>query len=232
MLTVEEINNMLERLDRQYQSDRETLLRMRELMSRASVITPAESKPAKPTTPPHNLPPRRPVSKASGGGRSNRDIIREFVTRAQEPFTMQDLMKAAKLSGDNAAAALGPNVWSSTLSHLKELGHIEMVKEGAGNIPAAYKLAVPPSELLNPEKNRSSRPSPLQDLVLAAVASIRAITFDRTELYDHFTGSNPELRDRYRLDVVGAVLNRLANRNRGVRIISRSATGNHYEKIQ
>lgn len=101
----------------------------------------------------------------------------------------------------------------------------------ACNLPATYRLAVTPHELLNPTKKRIKRLFPLQDYVEAAIRSIPESRFGRTELHAHLVASFPDYLDKFSLETTGAVLNRLAKSEDVVKTFSRNPTGNIYERI-
>lgn len=234
MLSEAEIDKALEKLEQEYRSDRDALLRMKRLVGREILSGPIETA-AVPSPPPA---PKLPIVKKDSPSakkvvrtRSNREIVKTAIAKAGERFTVTELMSSAKLSGDGEAASLAPSVWSSTLSHLCKSGALEVVTQCVGNTPSVYKLVISEKELLAPVKRGRDQPSPLQDAVKKAISRMSAIVFERTQLFEFLSQEDPNFGERYKLDSVGAVLNRLANNEDGVRIIDRSPSGNTYEKI-
>lgn len=233
MLTEAEIDQALEKLEQEYRSDRDALLRMKQMMSRDILSHPPDIDAS---VSPNKKAFVQPKKKATPVKRvvrtkSNRDIVKNAIVRSGKPFTVTELMAAAKNSGDAEAASLPSSVWSSTLSYLNKNGVLEVVKKSFGNNPAIYRLAISEEELLAPLKRGGEQPSPLQDAVKWGISHMPLIVFERKDLFDFLVSQQPEFAERYKLDSVGAVLNRLANNEDEVRIIERKSTGNTYEKI-
>ncbi len=162
--------------------------------------------------------------------KSNREIVKQMIVNAGEQFTITELKDLAQKTGDEETASLDSGAWSSALSHLCATKKIKIIEKSVGNIPAVYKQVVSDEELVSPVVRGPRMDSPLQDAVKQAIKDVPTETFDRKALFDSILKNDKKFTDRHKLDSVGAVLNRLASKEDGVRIIERSKTGNTYEK--
>ena len=233
-LTAKEIDCKLSELDarfaslqKQYAQDRETYIRMRDIVQRESLASGASVAPQERKERPQ-APKNAPVAK---GEKSTRQVIRDVLAGITGDFTMPSAIAEAGKQGNAVAADLDKNTWSSTLFWLEQNKFLKLVTPRQGKTPGVYRVIVSPEELLNPTKQPIVRGYPLQGIVKEGLNLIPSKRFGRKVFAEFVRNRHPEHKERLTDDIVGAVLNRLAANNVGARIVERSAQGNIYEKI-
>ena len=223
-LSLEQIERELAELEKRYQQDRDDLLRAKAYALRnssqqqpvpetfiASAWTPMSGK----------IPPIR------GGVKTDRQIIREFLSGWTGEFSIQQLVDAAQRHPDSPEAKFDKNLWASTIFWLCRNRFLEVVKARAGNKPGTYRVIVSKTDLISPRRRKSKSVNPIQDTVLEAIKNLPMQRFVKTDVVNEVLKNHPD-RD---IDVIGAVLHRLAANNVAARIFARSREGNVYEKL-
>lgn len=223
-LTIEAIDRELAELDKRYQQDRDDLLRAKAYALRKAnspQTIPAATLVSDWTPMSGTIPPIR------GGVKTDRQIIREFLAGWTGEFSIQQLVDAAQRHEGSPESKFDKNLWASTLFWLCRNRFVEVVKPRAGNKPGTYRVIVSRTDLISPRRRKSKAVNPLQDIVIEVIKIIPAQRFTKTDVVNEVLKKHPD-RD---IDVIGAILHRLASHNIAARIFARSREGNVYEKL-
>lgn len=223
-LTVETIDRELVELEKRFKQDREDLLRaraytLRQTNAPALVQTPPIASEWTPMS--GKIPPIR------SGVKTDRQIIREFLAGWTGEFSIQQLVDAAQRHPDSPEAKFDKNLWASTIFWLCRNRFLEVVKPRAGNKPGTYRVIVSRADLVSPRRRKAKSVNPLQDTVIEVIRNLPMQRFVKTDVVNEVHKNHPD-RD---IDVIGAVLHRLAANNVAARIFARSREGNVYEKL-
>ena len=223
-LTVETIDRELAELEKRFKQDREDLLRARAYTLRQT------NAPALVQTPPivsEWTPMSGKIPPIRGGVKTDRQIIREFLAGWTGEFSIQQLVDAAQRHPDSPEAKFDKNLWASTIFWLCRNRFLEVVKPRAGNKPGTYRVIVSRADLVSPRRRKTKSVNPLQDIVIEVIRNLPMQRFVKTDVVNEVQKNHPD-RD---IDVIGAVLHRLAANNVAARIFARSREGNVYEKL-
>ncbi|WP_411826520.1 hypothetical protein [Luteolibacter sp. AS25] len=219
MLSETELNKELERLDQEFRAKRKALMAKKRHAKKVATNKKTAKK-------------RRAVTRVKNDGPPKRAIARRLIAATDGSFSLTTLMAAAKAAGDTEGMSINSASWSSILVFLKRIGHVDVLEQAVGNKAAVYRLCVSKTELLKERKVGGRKPSPLKNTILEAFQKMPSEGFERTDLYAFLSEQSPSFKDDFHLDSVGAVLNRLARREEGVRVVEYKKTGNIYEPIR
>ncbi|MCG3148819.1 MAG: hypothetical protein PCFJNLEI_02267 [Verrucomicrobiae bacterium] len=228
-VNIEQINKELATLDKQFEHARKAYEEERSAWLRIKEIALSKQHQTKLPVDPIVID-SIPRTVISSGKSNNRQAIRDFLAGWTGSFTIPQILEAAEKS-NHPSSQLSQNVWSSTVFWLCQTGVLAVVEPRRGNLPGKYRVIVGQNELLTPTKKPIIRGYPLQSIVAESIKHIPQNRFGRNELTEFAVKQYPEHKERLTVDIVGAVLNRLAQHEVGVRIIERSTQGNVYERI-
>lgn len=214
-----------QKLADEHQRDRDALERVKALAGRPGVGS------GLPVPQPLQMPLSGRLGPTRSGKKTDRQIIREFLSERTGNYTIADLISAAERGGRKEAAAIDKNVWSSTIYWLVKNGLVAVVEERRGNLPGTYKVAVSRDEMIAPKRKPKKNEFPLQSLVFEGIQRITTKRFGRKELTEFILKQHPEHADRITVDLVGASLYRLFNEKKtALKRVEQSKQGNVYEK--
>ena len=212
-------------LKRREEETRALQAKLKTLSDAEAILMEDEVKPIAKTTVSKSTRPvgESKVGKRTGAGMIIRDIVRTF----GGPFSIRDVMAFVANSDNERVRALDERSATSTLYNWCQLGRLEQVEERRGNIPSKYSVIEGALDDLNSRKSRVNQEFPLSDMILSAVKSMSG-QFAKGDVFAYLMKTYPEHQKRFKLDSVGAKLNTLAHKNKGVRFIKQSSQGNVY----
>jgi len=223
-LTVESIDRELAELEKQFQQDKDDLLRARAYALRK--LVPNTISEATLSTAPGPLPNGR-IRPTREGIKTDRQIQREFLAGWPGTFTIKELMNAAKRHEGSPEAAFELNDWASTINWLCQNRFVEAVEKRDGKTPGIYRVIVSKADLISPKRRKTDRVNALQDIVIESIKTLSKHRFDKNDVISEVHKNHPDRSP----DVIGAVLHRLAANNVAARIFAKSREGNVYEKL-